>query len=294
MKTSEILVVATLSVALLVGCSRDDEATNAPVAVRFTSAIAQSSPTARATGTTWAMNDNIGVFMVNAGSTTIAEGADNKKYTTTDGSNFSAAGADIFFPVYGSNVDFIAYYPYTTSVTGWSLYDVIIGNQSMQENLDLLYSKDATGKNKNTIGNVALTFKHQLSKVILNTTVGIGLTDLSTMSVTIKGMDTRATFNLATGALTTTSTIADITPLTILAGSKYEAIVLPATFSAAGAVTIEFALSDEVFTWKSPADLVLEAGKQYIYDMTITRTSVSVTCTITDWNNENRNGTATD
>lgn len=71
-------------------------------AVRFTSAIAAPAATTKAAGALWAANDEVGIFMVNTNSTTIAEGASNRLYTTAGGNVFTT-DEPIYYPVDGSN-----------------------------------------------------------------------------------------------------------------------------------------------------------------------------------------------
>ncbi|MGL4666313.1 MAG: fimbrillin family protein [Saezia sp.] len=267
-------------------CTKNELETegNDPVAVNFISAIAAPTPMTKASGATWGPNDEVGIFMVTAGSTTISEGADNRLYTTTGGNAFTTL-TPIYYPQSG-NVDFIAYYPHVASQTLSATYLVNVATQTSQAAIDLLYSNNATAKSKGA-ATVPLTFKHQLSKVIINTTAGDGLTaaDLTNMTVTIKGMNTAAPFNLATGLLEASTTPADITALPVAMGSKYEAIVLPASL-AVGALKMDFALNNaknEVFTRTNTAEEVFEAGKVYTYTITVKRTGVTFTCTITDW-----------
>lgn len=175
-------------------------------------------------------------------------------------------------------------------------YPVNVASQATQASqaaIDLLWSNDATAKSKGTTA-VELTFKHMLSKVIINivqpstispNTTGLVNADLTGMTVTIKGMNTSANFNLATGGLGTYSTIADINTFTAIAGKKYEAIVLPGSF-AIGALKMEFALNknpNEVFTRKNIELEDFEPGKVYTYNITLKRSGVEFTCAITDW-----------
>ncbi len=93
-------------------------------------------------------------------------------------------------------------------------------------------------------------------------------------------MNTKNTFDLKTGTLGTAGTPAAITPYTTINGAKYEAIVLPATVTNTGDVSVEFSIGADTFVWKVPAATAFAAGSEYTYDITITRSGVSVTGTI--------------
>ena len=94
--------------------------TNGSEGIVFTTAI-QS----RVSGNTWNANDEVGIYMMNAGSGIEAATAQNKKYIAqTNGTLTAAPGNGIYLPESG-NVDFIAYYHYNTSVSGYKLADIV-------------------------------------------------------------------------------------------------------------------------------------------------------------------------
>lgn len=288
--------ILALGAVVLTSCCKNNDPEATASAVCFTATITPQTIATKAAGTAFTTGDNIGVFMVKAGNMTIAEEADNKQYTLGNSSDFRALpGEEIYFPINGSRVDFIAYYPHLATLSGW-LYNVNVGTQTSQSAIDLLYSRSTTGKDQNS-GSVPLLFRHELSRVIINTVAGEGFVsaDLAKMSVKIKGMHTQANFDLSTGKLGTSHAPADIVPATTTAGSKYEAIVLPATFATAGSLTMAFALhntKEEVFVWSCPANETFAPATQYTYTITIARTGVTATCSITPWTDIPRIGVA--
>jgi len=111
--------------------------------------------------------------------------ASNKQYVTTSGDgNFKATSAteEISYPADGSNVDFIAYYPYQTTISN-NVYPVNVSDQTQQNKIDFMYANNVTGANKNT-ANAQLQFSHKLSKVNLTITAGKGVSTLSGLTVT--------------------------------------------------------------------------------------------------------------
>ena len=165
----------------------------------FTTAI-QS----RVSGNTWNANDEVGIYMMNAGSGIEAATAQNKKYIAqTNGTLTAAPGNGIYLPESGS-VDFIAYYPYTTSVSGNKLA-VNVSDQSNPAAIDLIYSNGTKGVAATTSTTISLGFTHQLTKVTLNVTKDETIETLNGLGVNIKGISTEGEFNLADGTLTATA-----------------------------------------------------------------------------------------
>ena len=309
MKTSKTLAMIA-AVGLMAGFSScnvndDIEDGDQPQAVNFTAgitnqAVQDGAPQTRAAGTAWSDGDAIGIFMVNKGLTTIAEQAENKQFTTTGSSTFTAVpGDEIYYPMEETDkVDFIAYYPYASGNVLTTPIDVTIGLQTNQPAFDLLWTKadnGGTGYDKNTHKNtnVELKFDHKLSKIVMNvkaeTNTGITAGDFATATVVINGMYTKNTFDLATGALGVAHTTAAITPRKL--GTEpsgflatYDAIVMPYSSYAANEVTVVFTVGGNPYTWTlKAADAVFAPGNEYTYAVTLTKTKVLVEGTINPW-----------
>ncbi|WP_036930028.1 fimbrillin family protein [Prevotella sp. 10(H)] len=248
-------------------------------------------------GNEWEQDDLVGIFMKKMGqplsSINISEEADNIQYKATPKSGetetatFAPANANeiIYLPQSG-NVDFIAYYPYVASLTGYTYpVDVSTGKQGNPDAIDLLYSNDATGKNKNNTA-VSLTFKHALSRIVLNMEKGTGVTDaeLAAMTVTFTGMPTTAGFKLADGTFDNKGNVAAIAPNG--SGTSYQALVIPQAENEYTGRTMTFTLGGETFTYDIPdTDAhAYKSGKEYTYEITVNRTGVTVaTPIINNW-----------
>lgn len=290
---------ALLSVALLAGtsCSHDTEpgaiSADGRTALQVTSGIQT-----RAYDKTWEVGDAIGIYMFN--NATVE--ATNKKYVTAVvGANGTFAPAatpadqTIYFPVDGSNRDFVAYYPYAT-INAKNLYAVNVAKQTSQKAIDLMAAAKVTGKSK-TDAAVAFVFTHKLVKLDITLRGdGISITDanLGNTVVKITNQQTAGTYNVVTGGdvVVPTGTAADLTLLTN--GLKAEGIVLPNADTDGMLLTFTVpALSNQIFTWKikdAPASTKFEAGKKYKYTITIGKVGVSVTSTVTDWAQGNGTG----
>lgn len=201
MKISNLLYMGALSTLTLMSCTNNDDNSEwyGSEGIVFTTAI-QS----RVSGNTWNANDEVGIYMMNTGSGIEAATAQNKKYIAqTNGTLTAAPGNGIYLPESG-NVDFIAYYPYTTSVSGNKLA-VNVSDQSNPAAIDLIYSNGTKGVAATTATTISLGFTHQLTKVTLNVTKDETIETLNGLGVNIKGISTEGEFNLADGTLTATA-----------------------------------------------------------------------------------------
>lgn len=297
MKT-KLLSALAISMALLASCSDDDNNTTEvnDGQVKFSSGIASSNlKVGGADGNLWEGNESIGIYMVSPGDTIVAEGARNILYTTTSTgatATFSSA-TPIYYPVDATyKVDFIAYHPHA-SVNKY-MYMVDATDQSDQSAIDLMRAfndNGGLGYNKtNGTNKVNLVFGHKLTKVIFNTTPdtdnGLTQSDLANMTVTIKGMKTKASYNIGADVLIEASpaVVENIPTKTTIAGTLYEAIVVPQSFTD-GVVTVEFALNNakkEVFVYAVPATTFASAEK-HEFNVKVQRTGVLASGTINTW-----------
>jgi len=283
-KMTKFFALALLAGAM-VSCSTEDTAPsvqNDKVAVQFTGGISVNT---RAAGLAWAEGDMIGIFMTGTkqplSADAIQEGVDNICYQTSGSIGFSpvSGGKTVFFPIDG-DVDFYSYYPQTTVNDYKVALDVT--DQGKQEAIDFMYAK-TEGCNKAT-PQVFLKFYHKLSNLVLDVQPGNGLTqeDLKKMTVTVKGQNTKATFNLADGTISGEGNPTDIKMKTTQAGKLYEAILLPTEETSR---VIEFDLNngyDAPFVWTMPAKL--EGGNRYHYTVVkLSRSAVDISGNIEPW-----------
>ena len=278
------------ALSLLIGglslsaCSNEEiHMDDARVALQVTSGIQT-----RAYDATWEANDEIGIFGFTQGDAP-AQAYTNVRYVTTGGNGrFTPDGTTIYLPTDGSSLDFVAYYPHTTDLEN-GIYTVDVENQSDQSTIDLMAaSKLSANRSKNT---VAFNFEHKLSKIVFNFTAGVGMdeSELAGMKVQLTNQQTLATFNVTQPdgeVVVGTNTPATLTLNTDADGTSSEGIVLPsANFDG---MTLHLELSDgsSFFNWdlnnSQNADK-FEAGKKYVYDITVNRSGLGVTATITDW-----------
>ncbi|MDR1154566.1 MAG: SUMF1/EgtB/PvdO family nonheme iron enzyme [Bacteroidales bacterium] len=290
MKTINFLsAAAILAAAVATSCSRSDEPVtgNDRVEVRFSANTADIQT--RVADNSWTLDDPVGIYMIKAdplSSGNIVEDAGNRQYTASAagaGVSFTPQpGAAIYYPVSG-NVEFIAYYPYSTSVPSDFKLPVSVAVQTDPSAIDALYAKTNGGYNK-SVNPVDLQFTHRLVKLAFSITRGEGVKEsLSGLTVKITGQQTEATLNLTDGTVTATGATAAITANTAPDGSASEAIVLPNsgvagmtfTFTTAGGSGGTYEVAVPAGSWAS--------GKKYTYEVTLKRNEASITGTVGDW-----------
>lgn len=289
MKISNLLYMGALSTLTLMSCTNNDDNSEwyGSEGIVFTTAI-QS----RVSGNTWNANDEVGIYMMNAGSGIEAATAQNKKYIAqTNGTLTAAPGNGIYLPESG-NVDFIAYYPYTTSVSGNKLA-VNVSDQSNPAAIDLIYSNGTKGVAATTSTTIKLGFTHQLTKVTLNVTKDETIETLNGLGVNIKGVSTEGEFNLADGTLTATAGTnnKDVAMYIDAQGTTATAtaIILPTAASTdQTSLNLTFNLNGQSFTHTISDASIFEKGKNVSFNanLSINNGKPVVTigaATIEDW-----------
>jgi hypothetical protein len=283
-------ISAVLVSALLSGCIEDGTTTGSPakgVAVKFSTSISKT----RAYGNMWEPDDQIGVWMVPAGSTDWSDPetapiGSNMLYghsSKTDDANvvFTGIGDEntLVWPEEG-NVDFVAYYPYLAQGIDGSIYPIDLSNQDPQNEIDLMYSDNAADLNISS-GNPELSFSHKLTKLVFNIT-DAGGTSLDDMTATFEGLPATAEFDLSTGeivegsegnpedfdaALVSTFNN-DEDENAVNETAIVEAIVLPGSELD---YTLTFDLSNGEKAVFTPREIPVtyEAGKRYIYNISL-------------------------
>lgn len=289
MKISNLLYMGALSTLALMSCTNNDDNSEwyGSEGIVFTTAI-QS----RVSGNTWNANDEVGIYMMNAGSGIEAATAQNKKYIAqTNGTLTAAPGNGIYLPESG-NVDFIAYYPYTTSVSGNKLA-VNVSDQSNPAAIDLIYSNGTKGIEATTATTISLAFTHQLTKLTLNVTKDATVETLSGLNVAMKGISTEGEFNLADGTLTATAGTnnKDVAMYIDAQGTTATAtaIILPTAASTdQTSLNLTFNLNGQSFTHTISDASIFEKGKNVSFNanLSINNGKPVVTigaATIEDW-----------
>lgn len=206
---------------ILSGCNKDEDLNNAGTnGVSFTSYMIGS----RATDTAWEPNDEIGVYMQNAGSEGYANV--NVKYANSEADcNEFTSISPITYPEGGTGtVKFMAVYPYNENITDGS-YTFTLADGDLSKN-DIMYA--AAPSIDSGVTNVSLTFQHKLSKIILQ------LKDEQNNAVTgatvrIDNQCVNGVLNVADGTVSVAGDATYTSVLTFAGGEngQYEVIVIP-------------------------------------------------------------------
>jgi len=289
----------TLGIAvLLAACSNDDDMGGPegnPVAVEFGSGNIATLRSTTTTGgeTHWTQGDQIGIYMMpESGGITTAT-ADNIAYQAQTGNSTQSAftpvstSETLYYPQDGSKVDFIAYHPYKTPLTGHT-YNIDVSNQSAPAAIDVLYSNNAAGYDK-TSGTVDLRFAHALAKLTVNVTAGTGAPGLAGLAITLGGQYKSGNLSLSDGSTFTALQTGDIAMREVTAGAAYEAILIPQ-----GAVTGSkalFTVGSNTYEWDISA-INFQPGMKYTYTVTVDKTGITVAAgDITGWTGATNNPT---
>lgn len=284
-----LLIIATATLLASCGNDKDEPQTDDNrIPADFTASITQP----RSTLSKWETNDAIGIYMLNAGTTDIAEASSNRRYTTANADGkFTPADADqtIYFPDDETRkVDFVAYYPQTVLTN--NIYKVDISNQTAPAVIDLMTAKAAStpgsplDKNRPT---VALGFTHRLSRVEVNVEAGTGFTDadLQGLTITLNGQSLNADFDLLFDKLTPVAKTETLTLNTDADGKTAFAIVLPQ--GALDARVLTFKMKDNTtYTWDIEPERIFEQGKKTIFNITLAHTGIEVTTNIQAWDTQ--------
>lgn len=252
-------------------CSRDDgtipvvETEQTPI--YFSSVIFENDIT-RASGTVWDKGDEIGVFAMKHQSPLAPENIINNygnlPFVTVNGDGFFySKGKEIYYPEDNSSMDIIAYYPYKSGFNGYD-YPVDVSTQP-----EIFYSDNLKDLRKDDVQNDGLQFRRILSKIFFNVISGTSNGSLEGLIVTIEGAKTLATFSLSDGTFSVDNQ--SVKPIAmIVSGSNSQkeasAILLPS--GQESELTAQFSVAGKTYRWKVPH--VLESGKVYRYDVTLT------------------------
>lgn len=297
-----LCIVLLCASAMFTGCSNEensparDESNNDRVALRVNSGILT-----RAASNEWTKGDAIGIYMVKTGTQEIAENATNRRYTavaTGESTAFNPADNNniIYYPVSGDKVDFLLYYPQQDLTN--NAYSINVSNQSDLPSIDLMAAK-VMGKDK-TAPAIAPVFSHLLTRLELSISAGKGVTsnDLKDLEVRITNQRTTGTYNVLTETMTIDAAqeATSIKMNTNATGTSSEAILLPTTADginpALSGRELVFKLNGtgEEFKWSMPDAKQLEASKSNKYTISVDRTELGLTATITGWDQGNGNG----
>lgn len=253
-----------------------------------------TSVSSRATDLAFEVGDRIGLYVVNHNADGSAAAlqvsgnhVDNMQYTYN--STWTPA-TQTYWIDNSTHADFYLYYPYTSSITSIDAMPYSVkANQSQLSDYkagDLMIGK--TIDVAPTQLSVKIEAKHVMSQMTINLVAGNGFTDATLaaakISVKVNRLKTKATANLATGAVTAIGDEADIIPYKV-ANNSYKAIVVPQAVGEGNLITINVDGRD--FNLPKTSNFTgFEAGKKHNFNVTLSKTSNGVNVNITKWEDD--------
>ena len=247
-----------ISVVLFTGCTVviTPEAPEAKgnIAVNLKSNITSSS--LKVTNNRFDASDEVGLYMKRAGQAlaifSVYSNADNVHMNH----NGIALVSDppLMYPEI-SNVDFIAYYPYTAAVSSDYTIDVSVAGQASGLPAEVLYSNNVRSQMP-TSAPVTLNFFYMLAKLEITVTNGevspLFESDFNSMTASIDGMYTQAKLQLTDGEITNRQSIQQITLYKKESdenSATFEALILP-TMATDGEITFSFHVNGVTYQHK--------------------------------------------
>lgn len=287
---SRILLSAAISALVLASCDKNEITSldefpdpSGRIAVQFTGTSFDVSPASTRTDNPWTNPGIIGIYALAETTTDIMDDYANVGYSYNSSEKvFSPDDKTIYFPVDGSKRRFAAYYPYK-ELTG-TTYEIDLTEQPSlddQASFELLWT-GVTGAYNKEQPKVALNFDHQYAKITVKVQNGTGIdeTDLKNITVAMTGMHLKADFDVVTGVMSPTDNPGDLTFWRNANGSAQHALVMPT--AADKSRTMDFTLGGDTFRW-AIGDKKFDAGKTYDYTVTVNRTPLGFTATVTGW-----------
>lgn len=210
---------------------------------------------------------------------------------TADGEGGLSAATPQYYPVSGSLVDIYAYYPASASTeeNGFSVATDQASAASGDANYkasDLMWAK-IEGVNKESSAEArTLSFGHKLSKLVVTLTKGtVSDDELAAATVTLKGVILKGTFTPATGLFTAASAetegaTGDITVAENAAATAHAAVVVPQSMVGK---KLGVTINGNTAYYPFADDVTFAPGKVYDLTVTVNKTGLSVSTTISNW-----------
>ena len=289
-------IIGLLSIVLF-SCSSSDsviETEPPPTPTEKLPINISSSVSSSAIDLAFEVGDSIGLYVVNhyadgsvAALQVSGNYVDNMQYT------YNTAWTPVTQTYWIDNstlADFYLYYPYTSSVSSIEAMPYSVkANQSQLS--DYKSSVLMIGK---TIGvapklsPVRIGAKHVMSQITINLVVGNGFTNATLaaakISVKVNRLKTKATANLATGAVTAIGDDTDIIPFKV-ANNSYKAIVVPQAVGEGNLITVN--VDGRNFNLPKTNNFTgFEAGKKHNFNVTLSKTSNGVNVNISKWEDD--------
>jgi hypothetical protein len=291
------IVLCQLSIVL--ACSRENEElflAGEPEAIAFPAGSFRegwvSSNPAGATGTrvsdnTWTTGDAVGIYMLPTAVTDLTDNDVwiNRKHIVDASGNLNPDGAanTLYYPLNGSGVRFVAYYPYTSGTTSTHKLTFDFADQSdkaKKEAMDFCFHHGTTSYTSAS-GAPALDFSHKFCKILINLSKGSGGPSCSDITASLSGMPKTAGVDLnklsqeQTDSSTVSTAATNVTEITAYThdgstddAATVEAIVAPHSGTDFAKRVFTFTTADgEEKVYELPDTVTFVAGKVYTFTL---------------------------
>ena len=304
MSKRKIYLSVVLAILLLAACDKDDTPTGETESGGRVALQVCGGIQTRAVDNRWEAGDVIGIYMLktDGGSAVdtyanvpyeVAESGESGMFTPLQGS------MTIYLPVDGTKRDFIACYPHK-ELEDNSIYTIDLSVQAEQSKIDFMVADRVTGKSREDAA-VAFDFKHKLAKVVLSVKTGSGFADdqsglAALTKVTLTGQQTTGSYSVLSGGDVSIAAGEGEISLKVnkedVKSCTAEGIVFPSANYTGMVFRFDMGTSGQ-YEWKlfdSNESSKFEAGRKYKYGITINKSGLEVTSTITDWSEGNGGG----
>ena len=297
MKKNNIIAIAAIALTFT-ACSNDNDITtnnegkDTPISLSV--GVGELSVVTRAENTTTLTDGELGLYITKNGEKTLQGKYLCNNAQFTYGSNGWTCGTTYYWAADNATIDYVAYHPYQSPVTGnyisWNVTDQSSGK------LDLLY-QNATGVANNDNHSIAITLGHVCSKLVVNVSkLGSEIASGTTISsIKIAGLKAKGNFYLladtnnghGAGSWDPDVNPADIGMKSITANegmnSTYEAILIPQT----APFTLTIRLSDNSEYQLAVPSHAFAAGTCYTLTIQVGQDKVTIgNITQTPWQDE--------
>ena len=288
------MTMLTALVLMLAGCKADvfDEH-QGEVPITLSTMVQESSVTRAATdvlgGTQFGSGETFYAYFpsgVRINNVTSACGT----AFTTNGSGGTTPATQPYFNATVNSANVCAYYPYTdgkqvTNATQSFSVELDQTAAAGYKKSDLMYATASVTKN-GASSSGSLTFSHKMSKIIVNVTLGQGISSVISVRI-VGGSKTIALSNNASTLGATSDALSTSSYITMYSGTNTSAV------SCAGLIPPQTVTSSflQVVTAEGTAtysvtDKAFASGLSYTYNITINASAIGVTTDVTDWDNQ--------
>ncbi|MDH6314130.1 hypothetical protein M2137_002924 [Parabacteroides sp. PFB2-10] len=289
MKVNKLFILGFVClIGSFASCSKEDTPLSEQTKIALSSGIDMGMvPTKAMQEVQIVLNEKLSLFInKNAG----ANVYNNVEITANGSGGFTHT--PLYYPLDNSSIDLYAVHPYNDAASLTEAMPFAVQtNQTTNAGYlssDLLYTSKANiGRSVNAI---QLTFAHKLAQLEFTIKKGAGMELDNLNTVTITGMKTNTTIDLATGALgEATGTAANISANGVRGTEEEEtevagitAIVVPQTINS-GVKLFKITIGTIDYYYTTTSSLTFESGKKYNLQLTMNHTGILLESVIEAW-----------